>query len=173
MATSSRGYWCEFIDSVPEDFYCKECTLVARRLVYTSCCGETFCYTCIVDSENQDKPCPACGKEEFSMVELKKYQNKVKQLRAYCNMKERGCVWSGTLDQLDSHLDPHLDNCQYVDTKCPLNCPQLIPKNKVDQHVAQECTKRPHVCQHCGYKATYEEVVDTHIPECKYVPLQC
>ncbi len=33
--------------------------------------------------------------------------------------------------------------------------------------------KRPHVCQHCGFKATYEEVVDTHLPECKYVPLQC
>ena len=88
-------------------------------------------------------------------------------------MKERGCDWSGTLDQLDFHLDPHLDNCQYVDTKCPLNCLQTIPKNKVDQHVAQECTKRPHVCQHCGFKATYEEVVDTHLPECKYVPLQC
>ncbi len=70
-------------------------------------------------------------------------------------------------------MDPDLDNCQYVDTKCPLNCLQTVPKNKVDQHVAQECTKRPHVCQHCGFKATYEEVVDTHLPECKYVPLQC
>ncbi len=39
--------------------------------------------------------------------------------------------------------------------------------------MAQECTKRPHVCQHCGFKATYEEVVDTHLPECKYVALQC
>ncbi len=172
MATS-LGYKCEFIDSVSEDFYCKKCTLVARRLVYTSCCEETFCYTCIVDTKNQDKPCPVCGEEEFSMVEFKKYQNKVKQLQVYCNMKERGCGWSGTLDQLDSHLDPDLDNCQYVDTKCPLNCPQVIPKNKVEQHVDQECTKRPHICQHCGFKATYEEVVDTHLPECKYVALQC
>ena len=39
--------------------------------------------------------------------------------------------------------------------------------------MAQECTKRPHVCQHCDFKATYEEVVDIHLPECKYVPLQC
>ncbi len=69
-------------------------------------------------------------------------------------MKERVCVWSGTLDQLDTHLDPHLDNCQYVDIKCPLNYLQTIPMNKVDQHVAQECTKKPHVCQHCGFKAT-------------------
>ncbi len=39
--------------------------------------------------------------------------------------------------------------------------------------MAQECTKRPHVCQHCGFKATYEEVVDTHLSECEYVALQC
>ncbi len=173
MATCNQGYKCEFMDSVPEDFYCKKCTLVARRLIFTSCCEETFCYTCIVDSKNQDKPCPVCGIQEFSIMEIKRYQNNVKQLQVYCNMKERGCVWSGTLDQLDSHLDPDLDNCQYVDIKCPLNCPLAIPKNKVEQHVAQECLKKPHICQHCGFKATYEEVVDTHLPECKYVALQC
>ena len=87
-------------------------------------------------------------------------------------MKERGCDWSGTLEQLDTHLDPDQDNCQYVDTKCPLNCHMTIPKNKVEQHVAQHCAKRPYVCQHCNFKATYEEVVDKHLPECKYVPLQ-
>ena len=87
-------------------------------------------------------------------------------------MKERGCDWSGTLE-LNTHLDQDQDNCQYVDTKCPLNCHMTIPKNKVEQHVAQHCAKRPYVCQHCNFKATYEEVVDIHLPECKYVPLQC
>ena len=70
-------------------------------------------------------------------------------------------------------VDPDQDNCQYVDTKCPLNCHMTIPRNKVEQHVAQHCAKRPYVCQHCNFKATYEEVVDAHLPECKYVPLQC
>ncbi len=163
------GYRCEFIDPVPEDFYCKICTLVARRLTITDCCGESFCQTCIASSI----VCPACKEEEYSTLKHVKNQREINGLQVYCSMKERGCVWSGTLDQLDTHLDPHLDNCQYVDTKCPLNCLQTIPKNKVDQHVAQECTKRSHVCQHCGFKATYEEVVDTHLPECKYVPLQC
>ena len=88
-------------------------------------------------------------------------------------MKERGCDWSGTLEQLDTHLDPDQDNCQYVDTKCPLNCHMTIPKNEVEQHVAQHCVKRPYVCQHCNFKATYDEVVNKHLPECKYVPLQC
>ena len=176
MAVSNHPieYQCEFIDSVPEDFYCKKCALVARRLIFTGCCEESYCHACITDIQEQGKPCPACEQEAFTTVELMKYQKKVNQLQVYGSMKERGCDWSGTLEQLDTtHLDPDQDNCQYVDTKYPLNCHMTIPKNKVEQHVAQHCAKRPYVCQHCNFKATYEEVVDAHLPECKYVPLQC
>ena len=171
--SKSEGYQCEFIDSVFELFYCKKCNLVARRSTLTSCCGESYCHACIADIHQQGKPCPECGEENFNIYEQLKYQKLIGALRAYCSMKERGCGWSGTLEQLDTHLDPDQDNCQYVDTKCPLNCHMTISKNKVEQHVTQECTKRPHVCQHCGFKATYEEVMDKHLPECKYVPLQC
>ena len=84
-------------------------------------------------------------------------------------MKERGCVWSGALEQLDTHLD----DCQYVDTLCPLNCLQTIPKNNMDDHLAHHCIKRAYICQFCSFEATYEEIVDTHLPQCKYVPLDC
>ena len=170
---ASQGYQCEFIDSVFDDFYCKKCTLVARRLTVTTCCGESFCHACIADNQEEGKPCLECGKTDFTSFEQVKNQKRINCLRVYCSMKERGCDWSGTLEQLDTHLDPDQDNCQYVDTKCPLNCHMTIPKNKVEQHVAQHCAKRPYVCQHCNFKATYEEVMDTHLPECKYVPLQC
>ena len=170
---ASQGYQCQFIDSVFDDLYCKKCTLVARRLTITNCCGESFCHTCIADNQEPGNPCPACGEKNFTTLEHKKNQKRINCLRVYCSMKERGCDWSGTLEQLDTHLDPDQDTCQYVDTKCPLNCQQSIPRNKVEQHVAQHCAKRPYVCQHCNFKATYEEVVDAHLPECKYVPLQC
>ena len=172
MATS-QGYQCEFIDSVFDDLYCKKCTLVARRLIVTTCCGESFCKVCIADLKEQGKPCPECGEKDFTTFDQVKNQKRINCLQVYCSMKERGCGWSGTLKQLDTHLDPDQDNCQYVDTKCPLNCKQAIPKNEIEQHVAQHCAKRPYVCQHCNFKATYEEVVDAHLPECKYVPLQC
>ena len=109
----------------------------------------------------------------MTTFQFKKYRDKVNNLQVYCSMKERGCGWSGTLEQLDTHLDPHQDNCQYVDTKCPLNCLKTIPKNNLDDHLAQHCVKRAYVCRHCSFKATYEEVVDTHLPQCKYVPLDC
>ena len=168
-----QGYSCEFLDSVSDDFCCKRCSLVARKLSITSCCGETYCHACIADTRQQGKPCPACGENEFSITQLIKFQKKLNEFLIYCSLKERGCGWSGPLIELDSHLDPDQDNCQYVDMKCPLNCQQAIPKNKVEQHVAQECTKREYVCQYCNFSATYEEVVSIHFPECKYVPLQC
>ena len=175
MAASklSQGYTCEFTDCVPDHLCCKKCTLVARKLSIISCCGESFCQSCIADTRKEGKPCPACGEKNFTMFEHIKSQKQIASLRVYCCMKERSCDWSGTLEQLDTHLDPNQDNCQYVDTKCPLNCHMTIPKNKVEQHVAQHCAKRPYVCQHCNFKATYEEVVDTHLQECKYVALQC
>ena len=173
MAASLLGLAnCDFVDSVPEDYYCKKCSLVARRLTVTSCCEGHFCYSCIADSQQQDKSCPECG-EFFNFFELVKHQKRITSLKVYCSLKGRGCDWSGTLEELEAHLDPDQDNCQYVDTKCPLNCQQAIPKNKVEQHVREECVKREHVCQHCNFKATYEEVVDTHLPECMYVPLKC
>ena len=165
-----HGYQYEFVGSVPDDLYCKKCTLVAKRMTITNCCGESFCHECIADNS---KSCPVCGEKDFNTFEQVKNRRRINCLQVYCSMKERGCDWSGTLEQLDTHLDPDQDNCQYVDTKCPLNCHMTIPKNKVEQHVAQHCAKRPYVCQHCNFKATYEEVVDTHLPECKYVPLQC
>ena len=175
MAVSKhpQGYQYEFIGSVSEDCYCKKCSLVARRLSITSCCGESYCHACIADTREQGKLCPECGEKEFTFFDHMKTQKRINNLQIFCTMKEKGCGWSGTLEQLDTHLDPDQDNCQYVDTKCPLNCHMTIPKNKVEQHVAQHCAKRPYVCQHCNFKATYKEVVDKHLPECKYVPLQC
>ena len=168
-----QGYKCEFLDSVPDDLYCKKCNLVARKLSITTCCGESFCQACITSIQDNKESCPECGATEFSYVEQIKSQKRINNLQVYCSMKERGCGWSGTLEHLDTHLDPHQDNCQYVDTECPLNCLKTIPKNNLDDHLAQHCVKRAYVCRHCSFKATYEEIVDTHMPHCKYVPLDC
>ena len=170
---ASQGFKCEFMGSVSEDFYCKKCSLVARRLTITNCCGESFCQACVTSIQDNKEPCPVCEITEFTTLEQIKSQKRINGLQVYCSMKERGCGWSGTLEQLDTHLDPHQDNCQYVDTKCPLNCLKTIPKNNLDDHLAQHCVKRAYVCRYCSFKATYEEVVDTHLPQCKYVPLDC
>ena len=143
MAVSDhpQGYLCEFIDPVSDDYYCKKCTLVARKLTFTSCCGDSYCHACIADTLLQAKPCSACGVENFETYPQIKFQQRIRNLQVYCSMKRRGCGWCGTLEQLDTHLNPDLDNCQYVDASCPFNCKQTIPKNKMEQHVAEECVQ--------------------------------
>ena len=47
-----HGYQYEFVGSVPEDLYCKKCTLVAKRLTITNCCGEGFCHDCMLTIVN-------------------------------------------------------------------------------------------------------------------------
>ena len=169
----AQGYPFLFVGSVPENLFCNSCKLVARQLTFPSCCGESYCYGCIEDIQQQHKPCPACGEENFTTIHPMKYLRQIHSLQVYCSMKERGCTWVGSLKELDNHLDIEQNSCQYVDIKCPLDCPLVIPKNTVEQHVAVECDKRSYVCQHCGFKATYDEVVNIHLPECKYVPIRC
>ena len=167
------GYHCKFVESVPEHFLCSKCKGVARRLTFTSCCGESYCHGCITEIQQKGEPCPACEEKAFTTSEQVKFQRRIRSLQVYCSMKGRGCDWTGTLDNLDAHLDPDGDNCQHVDTKCPFDCQLNVPKNKLNEHIEKECSKRPYTCQHCGFKGTHEEVVNVHLPECKYVPLQC
>ena len=167
------GYQCEFVDSVPEDFYCKQCSLVARRLTFTSCCGESYCNGCIHSTQQDNKPCPECGQESFEISQQVKYQRKILSFRVHCSVKERGCGWCGPLEHLDAHLDPDTGDCLYTDINCPLKCQHKINKKNLEHHLAKECVKRDYVCPYCAFKAPYEIVTDIHWPECSYYPLVC
>ena len=167
------GYQCEFIDTVPEDFHCKQCSLVARRLTITSCCGESYCKVCIDNIQQDARPCPGCGEEGFTTFQQVKNQRKIAALKVCCSMKGRGCVWSGVLEHLDAHLDPDQGDCQYVDIVCPLKCDKKIVRKNIDHHTTKECVKRDYVCPHCAFRAIYEIVSTIHWPECAYYPLQC
>ena len=160
------------MESVPDNYKCQLCSLVAKRRTVTSCCGESFCHEGIRGLEQGHQPCPTCGEVDFTIIQLKN-QQKIDNLQVYCTFKKRECGWSGRLQDLEVHLDPDQNECQYMDISCPLHCQQLVPRNAVQQHMSQECVKREHTCQHCNYKASYEEVMDVHLPECQYVPLQC
>ena len=171
MAASSapQGYQCEFIDSVPEDFYCKQCSLVARKLTITSCCGESYCNACM----HSNKPCPGCGMVNFETFQQAKYQKKILTLQVSCSLKKRGCGWCGPLEHLDTHLDSDTGDCEYTDIDCPLKCHNKISKKNIRHHLANECVKRDYVCPHCAFKASYEIVCNIHWPECRYFPLTC
>ena len=175
MAASStpQGYQCEFVDSVPEDYYCKKCCLVAKKITITNCCGENYCHVCIHSTQQDNKPCPGCGEQTFNIFPVVKSQKKILSLQVYCSAKERGCGWSGPLEHLDAHLDPDTGDCQYTDIQCPLKCDKKINRKILDHHLAKECVKRDYICPYCSFKALYEIVTNIHLPECTYYSLAC
>ncbi len=168
------GYTCElFLSPVPEDFKCGLCKQVAREPNLTICCGEQFCKPCIARAVEHKEPCPSCKETDVTFMVNKRDQRRILALEVQCAMKDRGCEWTGTLDQLDAHLEVNSDNCQYVDVKCPNKCEKPVQKRDLLLHLAKECAKREFFCQYCNFTATYEVVCNDHWPECPFYPVPC
>ena len=174
MATLSKpvGYEYEFVDQIPEDYFCKQCKHVAREPNLTTCCGEIICKACIDDIIQDKKPCPSCEDSNITSFPHVKYQHKILALEVCCTMKDRGCEWTGQLQHLNAHLDVTSGDCQYVDVECPKKCVQKVQKRNVDTHLANECPNRDYRCPHCNFANKYH-VVSKHFDVCPYYPLAC
>ena len=174
MAAPSKpvGYECEFVDQVPEDYFCKQCSHVAREPAIATCCGETFCGDCINTSSQAEQSCPACQEPNINSTPQRKYKTKILALKVHCSLKDRGCEWTGQLQHLNAHSDLTTGDCVYVDVDCPSKCNQKVQKHNVDTHLANHCPNRDYTCPHCSFKATYREVSE-HFEVCRYYPLVC
>ena len=171
--TSTEGYKCEFVRPYTEDFVCKICKYVARECSLTTCCGETFCQSCISQVLEDKNPCPSCKEDRFATFQNPKYQRRILALEVCCTMKDRGCDWRAKLEHLEAHLDINTGECEYIDIECPNKCKQAVQKCEMTKHLTNDCPKRDFYCQHCNFRATHEVVCDTHWPECKNYPVQC
>lgn len=167
------GYTSDFVDDIPEDFYCLLCHHVARDPHIASCCGEHFCHTCIAPFLEEKQPCPTCSAEKFTTLLNVKYQRKFLQLNVYCSLKERGCQWVGLLSALDKHLDSIEGDCQFIDTSCPNECGQKVAKNTLQAHLDTECFERSYTCPYCSHQGTYKRVSEKHMDVCPYFPIRC
>ena len=174
MATPSTpvGYECEFVDQVPEDYFCKQCSHVAREPQIASCCTEVFCKACIEAVIEDKSPCPSCQKPEVSCFTHNKFHPRILCLKIHCSLKDRGCEWTGQLQHLDAHLDLTTGDCVYVDVGCPSKCNQKVQKHNVDTHLANHCPNRDYTCPYCSFKATFREVSE-HFEVCRYYTLAC
>ena len=174
MATLSLnvGYEYEFVEQVPEDYFCKLCKHVAREPNLTTCCGEIICKACVDDITQDKKPCLSCGDSNTTSFPHVKYQRKILALEVRCTMKDRGCPWTGQLQHLDAHLEVTTGDCEYVDVECPKKCVQKVQKRYVDTHLANECPNRDYRCPHCNFENKFH-VVSNHFDVCPYYPLAC
>ena len=168
-----NGYSCKFVVAVNREHLCKLCQCVARDLSIAVCCGQHYCQACISPFQEGSKPCPGCGQEGFTVVPHVRHRQSILSLEVCCSMKDRGCEWTGVLQDLDTHLDVDTGDCQFVDVQCPNKCSQPVPKCGVPDHLENSCPKRDYNCRYCGFTGSYEVVCNEHYPQCDSYPIPC
>ena len=179
----SGGFACEIVDPPPEHLLqteCPVCLLTIREPHQVTCCGYSFCHSCIQRIKDKNKPCPTCKKEGFSDFPDMRLKRALYTLKVHCSHQKDGCEWTGELGQLDVHLyeDPEpekqLNGCQFVEIDCLYECGDRLQRRYMHKHQTELCTKRPFSCEHChNYESNYADVIHNHWPVCGSFPLRC
>ena len=101
------GYDCEFVEAPTSAFQteCPICHLILHEPYLVSCCGTSFCHTCIQRLQADNSSCPTCREDSFEVFPNKGLNRSLKQLQVYCTHREDGCQWRGELGELVHHLN--------------------------------------------------------------------
>ena len=169
----------QFVSPLPDYIHLK-CPVCFDTLTKEShlvdCCGHHFCTECIRSLTLQ--ACPLC-KSRFKSLPDKNHTRAVRTVRVFCSNRPEGCEWEGELSDLVGHLSigDHGDEvhvCQYVEISCAYDCGARLTRLILKEHMAETCTKRPFVCEHCHeYSSTWEDVTTVHYNTCDQVPVEC
>ena len=117
------GYDCKFVNPPPAAFQteCLICQLVLREPHQATCCGTSFCQTCIQQVQDNESPCPNCRGEDFQVFPNKGLKHSLNKFCVYCIHSKDGCTWSGELPEIGQHLnkeETQLVGCQFVEIQC-------------------------------------------------------
>ena len=171
------GFDCQFVEK-PADYlqtHCPVCLLVLREPHQAECCGKSFCKDCVrqIHLRARNRQCPTCNQGRFECFPNKSLQQPLYGFRVFCSNKESGCVWEGELGQLDKHINSNPDKekqlvgCGYTNVSC-VYCEGQHQRQKMEEHQASQCLKRPFTCLMCKeYTSTFSDVVYYHTAECK------
>ena len=174
------GFECEFVEKPRElQFDCPICLHILREPHQATCCGNSFCQSCIERVKEQNKPCPTCNEKDFGVFRDKRLRQRLYDFHVVCTHKEAGCEWRGELRQLEKHLNSNpppekqLDGCVYENVTC-VYCHAPHARKDIQQHQGSKCGKRPFSCEYCAnYESTCDDVMDNHWPVCPSRPIPC
>ena len=136
--TISGGYDCKFVEQPPTVFQtdCPVCCLLLRDPYQATCCGTSFCCSCIEQLQVCNNLCPTCRKDNFEVSPNKGLKRSLNQLQVFCAHRKDGCTWTGELGELDHHLIKVIHvgkSFQCEDHRAQLNtlCPKFIRQETV------------------------------------------
>ena len=161
------GHDEEFVCQVPGRFLCHICAKVLREPHLAVCCGQHFCESCLKQwlKQYHKQSCPHCrtAGKAFNHVINKGLRSEINQLKIMCSNHAKGCLWTGELGALKTHLESD-QGCGFVEVNCPNRCytddqtRTSILRNNLVWHLAAECCLRQYQCEHCGHKDTYYKI---------------
>ena len=175
------GYDCDFVET-PQELQadCPICLVVLREPFQVTCCGNSFCRTCIERILTNKKACPTCNKANFTSFQNLGLQRALYSFHVRCVHRKSGCEWTGELRELDGHLNlnpaelgKQLVGCEFAEVACT-HCREYLQRRHVHAHETESCPQRPFSCDYCeDYGSVYEDVVNNHWPVCKCYPVPC
>ena len=168
------GYDFHFVESLPDgsDLVCKICCFPSRNPHLSSCCGHTFCKSCIEnlkETATLSKTCPVCRDSEFPVVQNKQIDRVIRSLHVYCTNEKEGCEWHGEINDTVTHLN----HCQYEEVKCDnRGCKSIVQRRLLKSHMT-ECLYRSVNCRRCHVIGSFRFINQEHEDECPKSPLLC
>ena len=163
---SVGGYHHRFVkaDQIMDMYMCKVCRAVSRDPYETVCCKNTFCKSCIDKSYTFDfwgKTCPTCC-AYLEITKAIQIHRSIQHLEVYCDYKEEGCQWIGTVETIDKHVK----KCPYQPVSCEywiVGCKAKIARHCQFEH--NEVYKKKHLDKVLGcvqeLKNTKQQLEDT------------
>ena len=154
---SAGGYDLSFADP-PDDLVCMICHHVAKEAHQVECCGKVFCETCIKKAKETIGSCPNCravGSSKFKIFCDRMSGRRIKHLKLSCENEDRGCDWSGILDEYHAHVT----ECGFIVVECPNDgCTDKILEKFLHEHLLLACHCRLVDCAVCKEKVIHEEM---------------
>ena len=147
----------------PDDVVCPICLDIVVEPHQLTCCGQHLCEGCGQELKDPNFSCPLCREESYEISRDKYFERKIlNHIQVYCSEKDEGCPMQGELGEMLSHMR----DCEYKEEECPLNCGRSYQHRHLKGHTSNDCPRRPHQCEYCGYESTYTDVTDVHMPLC-------
>ena len=125
------GYEYDFLDTISNKYTCLICTNIQREPTIVSCCGQHFCCSCLDKWFAINKKCPHCTVDEFQYFTNKQQVREINELRVRCCNSDRGCNWTGKLEELKSHKNR---DCLRAKINCPNGCGANVERWKLMEH---------------------------------------
>ena len=180
-ATSVELTFCTPISK--QKYTCILCQCLLRDPCQVTCCGSNYCKDCVAHLSATTGKCANRNcRKNYSVITdgsvVEDLRKKIMQMKVYCALKNSGCKWMGTIDELESShfvgssYDKDDDAaCQFQYVNCPNRCGTSIPRRKVIEHCASECDKELNVCKYCGVEDV--NIHKIHLRMCPSVPVDC